>query len=362
MISCQYNLETCRAALPFEALELSSGISRPDFWRVRVEEIIDECRAAAKGKSDIICHTPAGYPVYAVFYGDFSEVPARTNWSSGSAVGNRKHLRQADAPQTILLLAGIHGAEAESVAALVNLIHLLETGKDYRGIFRPEWLEFSKNYRFIIVPCANMDGRAICPDHLMDVGYEDFRAASQGRWLDGSLIGYGENGTKSYFPLPLEQVSFPGGYTNSAGYNIMHDASPGEFHTSEAAALVKLVSRWSVDFVLNCHSCEFEPIMLAPTEVNYQCNIDRGLKICMEVNQALFKSGLRSNPGNGGKVRPIVNINNLFTLASGALALTFESAVTLATFEQVMEATFVAAETILRSGLKEPYGYRLAGK
>lgn len=356
----EFDVRQCRSSLRFEPIEPAGLAPRPDFWRVRVEEIVSECRRASRGKGRVIARTPAGYPVCAVFYGNFDDEPHQTNWSSGSAVGAFDCFRPTGAPQTVLLLAGIHGAEAESVAALVNLIHLLETGRDFRGRRRPEWDIFLKNYRFIIVPCGNMDGRAISPDHLKDVSYEEFRAASQGRWLDGSLIGCGANGTKHYFPLPLDQVSYPGGYPNSAGYNIMHDAGPEKFYTAEAEALISLAARYSVDLVLNCHSFEFEPALMLPPEVNYRCNIDRGLRCHSEVNAALQEAGLRSTPAASGGARPIVNLNNLFTISSGALALTFESALTLPTFDMLMDSTFVTVETMLRSGLEEPFGYRLS--
>ena len=44
--------------------------NRPDFWRVRPDEIISLCAGATKcSRKEVICHTPLGYPVYALFYG-----------------------------------------------------------------------------------------------------------------------------------------------------------------------------------------------------------------------------------------------------------------------------------------------------
>ncbi|MDO5565696.1 MAG: hypothetical protein Q4G59_03490, partial [Planctomycetia bacterium] len=51
---------------------------RPDFWRVRTDEIISLCKSVRKGTSQIIAETPAGLPVYAVMYGDFSEKPPQS--------------------------------------------------------------------------------------------------------------------------------------------------------------------------------------------------------------------------------------------------------------------------------------------
>lgn len=104
--------------------------------------------------------------------------------------------------------AGIHGAEAESVAFAVNLIELLEHGADLLGRSHERLVSLLGHYRLIVLPCVNMDGRSISPDHLRGVPYETFRRVSQGCWLDGSLIGW--RGSKEFFPLPLDRVAHPG--------------------------------------------------------------------------------------------------------------------------------------------------------
>ena len=196
----------------FKPIELPGLEPRPDFWKVRPQEIIDICERATKcSRREIIAHTPLGYPVYALFYGDFPDAPPQTNWSAGASSTTWKNYMGNPPPakQTFLLLAGVHGAEPECVAGTMNLIQELETGRDFRGKTHRELIDLISKYRFIIVPCANMDGRAISPDHLRGVAWHDFRAASQGTWKDGSLVGW--RGSKSWFPLPLDKVSYPGG-------------------------------------------------------------------------------------------------------------------------------------------------------
>ena len=229
----------------FKPIELSGLEPRPDFWKVRPQEIIDICERATKcSRKEIIAHTPLGYPVYALFYGDFNDTPPQTNWSAGASSTTWKNYMGNPPPakQTFLLLAGVHGAEPECVAGAMNLIQELETGRDFRGKTHRELIDLIAKYRFIIVPCANMDGRAISPDHLRGVAWHDFRAASQGTWKDGSLVGW--RGSKAWFPLPLDKVSYPGGYPNADGYNIMHDATPGDIRTAEARGILNLVARW----------------------------------------------------------------------------------------------------------------------
>lgn len=347
----------------FKPYEIKNLEERPDFWRVRPSEIIEQCRNVTKGRSEIIATTPGRRPVYAVFYGDFSEAAPQTNWSAGSSSTTWKtYVGDKPDVQTIMFCAGIHGAEAESVSAAVNLIQLLETGKDFRGKTDEELLALVRKYRLIVIPCANMDGRAISPDHLRSVDYETFRAVSQGTWKDGSLIGW--RGSKEYFPLPLDRVSYPGGYPNAAGVNFMHDAAPGDVRSEEARGLLKLVARWRVDLLLNGHSCEYAPSMLAPSLVNYPANVERGLELVQKVNDAFLASGLRTAPAKPPKPTSTLNLNNLATMSSGALALTLECSVSCEkpkdptityTFDQLVEPNFVMLKVMMKEGLEKPF-------
>lgn len=350
----------------FEPMLIPGLEERPDFWRVRTGEIIEECASVEVGRAEVITYTPLGYPVYAVFYGDFSEPPPQSNWSAGSVSNSWKsYYGTQEHKQTILLIAGIHGAEPESGVGALNLIRMLETGKDYRSKAAPELLELVSRYRLIIVPCANMDGRALSPDHLRNIDHHTFRIASQGAWLNGSKVGW--RGSKEWFPLPLDRVSYPGGYPNSEGYNIMHDCTPGDIRTTEARALLKLASRWRVDAVLNGHSYEYAPSVINPTRIDTPANIERICELAKKINFALFKAGLRETPGKEPQARNSINLNTLFALASGAAAITLECSVSgnhpkrctrTYSFDELMEPVFVTLKTMMKDGLETPFTNR----
>ncbi|HRR35280.1 MAG TPA: M14 family zinc carboxypeptidase, partial [Kiritimatiellia bacterium] len=326
-------------------------------------EIIDCCASVKKGRPEVIAHTPLGYPVYAVFYGDFSEPPPQSNWPAGSSSTSwRSYYGAQDHRQTLLFIAGVHGAEPESGAGALNLIRMLETGKDYRGKSDPELAELISRYRLIIVPCVNMDGRALSPDHLRKVDDHTFRIASQGAWLDGSEVGW--RGSKAWFPLPLDRVSYPGGYPNSEGYNIMHDCTPGDIRSAEARALLKLAARWRVDAVLNGHSYEHAPSVINPTCINTPANIARTCALAKRANAALCTAGLRETPGREPQARNSINLNTLFAIASGAAAITLECSVSYDrpkdpkrtyTFDELMEPVFVTLKAIMQDGLETPF-------
>ncbi len=357
--------------LRFKSMVLDGLEPRPGFWKVRPQEIIDLCERASRcSRKEIVARTPYGFPVYALFYGGFDDAPPQTNRSAGSSSTTWRNYMGDPPPtkQTFLLVAGVHGAEAEGVAAAVNLIQGLETGTDFRGEPHRELVDLISRYRFIVIPCVNMDGRSLSPDHLRGANWHDFRAASQGVWKDGSLIGW--RGSKAWFPLPLDKVSFPGGYPNGDGYNIMHDATPGDIRTAEARGLLRLAARWRVDAVLNAHSCEYAPSVLAPSAVDVPTNAARANAIADRANAAIAAAGL--NPRPPAPNRPLterIDLNTMLSLASGALALTLECSVSydrpmkpgepeptrLYSFDELIEPVFLSLREYLADGLERPY-------
>lgn len=359
----------------FKPIEIPGLEPKPDFWKVRTQEIIDICEGARKcSRKEIICRTPLGYPVYALYYGDFPEAPPQTNWSAGqgSTTYRNYYGRAQGGVQTFLFIAGVHGAEPETVAGAMNIVRILETGRDFRGEERPELVSLIGKYRFIVVPCVNMDGRSISPDHLRGIDWVTFRKASQGYWPDGSLVGW--RGSKAWFPLPLDKVGYPGGYPNADGYNIMHDACPGDIRTEEARALLKLAARWRVDAVLNGHSYENAPSVIAPSSFDNPANLARARDIRYRCNMALKKMGLAvwefRPPEKDAPSRPGINLNTMFALASGALALTLECTVSYDrpdrpsakvkpnrtySFEQMLEVTYVTLGEFLADGLERAF-------
>ena len=370
--ACTSALSACTSVKPlkvrptrFKPMSIPGLEARPDFWRVRPDEMIAGCESVKKGRAEVIAHTPLGYPVHAVFYGDFSEPPPQSNWSAGSASTSWKsYYGEQEHKQTILLIAGVHGAEPESGAGALNLIRMLETGQDYRGKTDPELIELASRYRLIIVPCVNMDGRHFRPI-ISQRRPPHFPYPSQGAWLDGSLVGW--RGSKAWFPLPLERVAYPGGYPNSEGYNIMHDCAPGDIRSAEARALLKLAARWRVDAVINGHSYEFAPSVINPNCIDTPANIERVCALAKKANAALCAAGLRETPGGEPKARNSINLNTLFALASGAAAITLECSVSYDrpkdprrtyTFDELMEPVFVTLKTVMQDGLETPLADR----
>lgn len=330
----------------------------PTWWRVRPEMISERMKSLKAGRSVILTHTPKGLPVYAAFYGNEDAPPSSGNWASVSSAEQMAfyHTRK-DKKQTVILCAGIHGNEVEGTAFLMYLSELLETGCNPLNRDRSRILDLIRQYRLILLPCINMDGRSISPDHLRNAKFLDMEIASRGCWMDGSIIGWPD--CKRFFPLPLDKVRYPGGYVNSEGYNIQHDASAGNIKTEEAKAILQLAEREQPDLFLNLHSGTRKPEYLAPSALNYPAHITRSLELRKTVMNRLAEAGFSKEPPVSEALRNTLDINTQVTFCSGALAITFESQ---SRFEQTLadriEILFLLLETLLKEGLKKTFSDR----
>ncbi|NLX58416.1 MAG: hypothetical protein GXY74_04930 [Phycisphaerae bacterium] len=342
----------------YDRFEIPGLQRRPDWWQVRPEEVTTAVEAAAKGEVRRIATTPGGFPVWAVAYGPPQARPGTATWGIGSNSRTMASYRTSENdPQVVMLLCGVHGAETESVAGAVNMLSLLETGRDLKGNPRPHLLDLMSRYRVVILPCVNMDGRAVSPDHLRGADLDQFRRASQGYWTDGTEIGY--PACKEYAPLPLERVGHPGGYPNADGYNIQHDCCPGDLRTPEARGVLKLVADEQADLVLNLHSHTIGGQVLGDSLLAYPLHVHRVHVYKQRVFDALEAKGLRPAPVYPIEQRGGINLNTACVMASGGLTVTFEqSAAAEWSFDEVLEIHYTVIETFLEWGLKEPFSPR----
>lgn len=350
--------ERMSAKLRYERYEIPGLVERPDWWQVRVDEITAAVKSAKTGEVHQIATSAAGLPVWAVCYGPPRARAGTATWAIGSNSRNVASYKTAEGgPQVVVLAAGVHAAEPEAIVGTLNLIALMETGKDLRGKARPALVDLAAKYRLVILPCVNMDGRAVSPDHLRGATMDQFRIASQGTWTDGSQIGY--PGCKEYAPLPLERVGHPGGYPNADGYNIMHDCAPGDLRTDEARGLLKLVGDEQADLVLHLHSHSIGGQVLGVPLLAYPLHVERAHAYKQRIHDALAAAGLRPAPVHPMHQRGGLNLVSACTMASGGLSFTFEQSATDEwTFDEALETFYVTVETVLAWGLKEPFSPR----
>ena len=162
-------------------------------------------------------------------------------------------------------MAAVHGGEMEGIMGMVNLISVIETGKDLRG---KEWPQITatvaKLDRLILIPIVNPDGRVRVPVRLQPYRGTDNTVSeylNTGGRPDGTIIGWPQ--VKEYIPLDLKKPGFPGGYPNDAGVNIQHDDFLGK-RQPETQALLDLTARERPDLILNMHTGAVYMIMHHP--------------------------------------------------------------------------------------------------
>ncbi len=238
----------------------------PVFWKSTLDDINSEINDVTKGKTSIVSQSPGGFPVYLVTYGTKQDFKHQANYNSAVAARNPAYYAQKDSTkQPVLFFLGpVHGQEMENIVGLLNFIHVLETGKDYRGKAWPELVDKAEQCRILIIPCANPDGRRRCQyDTFLGLPTKTMTKYGQGTRKDGSL--YGWPGAKAVHPMRGD-VGILGAYFNDNGINIMHD----EFFnpmTQETRAIMNIARMEAPDIIVSLHSHENKPMVLQP---NYE--------------------------------------------------------------------------------------------
>jgi hypothetical protein len=246
-----------------EAGDPPNNSNLPDFFKSRLTDIEDELANVKNGKVKTIAISPGGLPVYAVYYGEKDNLHSQANYNSAVAAQNPKYYAKKDstAKPVVFFIGPVHGQEVEGIVGLINLIHVMETGKDYRG---KEWLSLRnmmEKCRVIIIPCANPDGRKRCPyDSFWGLHEDMVTKYGQGTRKDGSMWGWPQ--AKSNHPMKGD-VGLLGSYFNDDGINIMHDEF---FHpmAKETEAILEIARKEAPDIAVSLHSHETPPAIYNP--------------------------------------------------------------------------------------------------
>lgn len=197
---------------------------KPVYWRGNLQDVEVAVKEVKKGKVHTLRPSAGGRPIYMIEYGTSNLPPSQATLSS--ALGARDYSCYADKSgedycPTVFLVGCVHGGEFEGTVAILNLIHLIENGKDYAGNTNQELLSFIEKVHLLLIPISNPDGRSHIPfDNFVGRTFYDLRYYNQGTWKDGSLCGWPE--CKKVFPIK-EHVDYLGGYYNDDGVNMMHD-------------------------------------------------------------------------------------------------------------------------------------------
>ena len=222
------------------------------WWRTSEKDIAQCLDSLRTGQTKILCRSAGGREICYAVYGDKPDFGRRANYSSAcGAHDTRFYADKSKKPPVVMLIGAVHGQELEGTAALLNLISLLETGKDLRGCENSLARKVSDSkMRLIIIPVLNADGRARCePDSMLEMTPDELRYWGQGTWKDGSLCGWPD--CKAVHPIK-SSAGFLGAYYNDDGVNLMHDNFFNPM-AEETSALLKLADDEAPDIIVQLH-------------------------------------------------------------------------------------------------------------
>lgn len=259
LICCRQNDVAPKQSFTFEIPPdyLREAPEIPDFWVSEYKEVyafLD--KTVKKGKIEVIGTSAGGREIKAVLYGTPRQGKGTTTFSGSLGFGDVKAYRGPDHDKIVYMgMSAVHGGEFEGIVGTVNLISVLETGKDLRGKEWPQINEIaSKINRLILIPVVNPDGRERIPMRMELYRDTDFTVAeyiNTGGDDKGKITGWPQ--IKEFIPMDFSKPGFPGGYPNDAGVNIQHDDFLGNIQP-ETQALFDLTAREKPDLIINMHT------------------------------------------------------------------------------------------------------------
>ncbi|HVX67464.1 MAG TPA: hypothetical protein VHA11_12715 [Bryobacteraceae bacterium] len=304
----------------------------PSFWVSTLEGVnrfLDS--QVRRGAVASIGKSAGGRDLRAVFYGRPRHGLGTSTFSGALGYGDFRAYTGPDSRARVYLaMAAVHGGEFEAIVGMVNLLAVLETGKDLRGRAWPEITAAAGRLdRVILVPVANPDGRARVPLRMEAPRGKDetvLEYFNTGGWPDGRNIGWPD--CKRFIPLDFSRTQFPGGYPNDHGVNFQHDDFLGR-RQPETEALLKLAAKERPDLILNLHTGAVFPLVHRPFLEPALTPAFEGLfrqimtRLTREKLQASDDAAVEADPARASI--ETYNLNTALNLHSGALAVVIES-------------------------------------
>jgi hypothetical protein len=259
VVCCKQNDVVPKPSFTFEIPPdyLREAPEIPDFWVSEYKEVYSFLdKTVKKGKIEVIGTSAGGKEIKAVLYGTPRQGKGTTTFSGSLGFGDVAAYRGPDHGKTVYMgMAAVHGGEFEGIVGMVNLISVLETGKDLRGREWPLINEVaSKIDRLILIPVTNPDGRERIPLRMELYRDTDFIVAeylNTGGDDKGKITGWPQ--IKEFIPMDFSKPGFPGGYPNDNGVNFQHDNFLGK-KQPETQALFDLTDREKPDVIINLHT------------------------------------------------------------------------------------------------------------
>lgn len=224
----------------------------PIYWKTELGDIESAIKNVHIGQAQLLSVSAGGRNIYSVFYGKKNSLKRKANLSSALGAKSRSCYADksvSDYRPTLLLVGGVHGGEFEGIAAILNVISIMENGADLNG--ENSYLrDVLEKINLILVPCINPDGRSrVTLKSMVGKTLETLRYYNQGTWKDKTLCNWPD--CKKYHPIK-EYADFLGGYFNDDGINLMHDdffINP----TEETRVLMRIADEYVPDLTVLLH-------------------------------------------------------------------------------------------------------------
>lgn len=311
----------------------------PDFWLTTIEEINEYVKKRVKKGKVEICGTSAGgRSILSISYGKKRTGAGTTTFSGALALPGIESYRGTDHGKLVYMgLAGVHGFELEGIIGIINMLEVLETGRDLNG---KEWTELSALAdsldRIVLLPLVSPDGRARLPIRMEPNrggepnSFTVHEYLNTGGKKDGTIIGWPD--VKEFIPMDFAQFGFPGGYPNDAGINIMHDDFFGS-PQPETQLLLDLTADERPDLIINMHTGVpknnyFMQLHRPFTEPELQPIFDilyRKIKTSLTHHKLQGSADASFEADPSRKKMTGYNLNTALNLHCGALSVTIES-------------------------------------
>ena len=338
----------------------------PEFFKSRLEDVEAVVRSVRKGTVKLEAVSPGGRPVYSVSYGVMDPYRRTANFASAALSHHPEAFarRSPGAKPVLMVISGVHGAELETVVGALNLIRIMETGRDFRGRAWEELAEKADRYRLVILPCCNPDGRARVPKNsFLGLPADTMHYYGQGTTAAGKL--YNWPWVKEFHPM-VSDIGFLGGYFNDQGVNIQCDDMFFPM-AEETRAILRLAKLEAPDFVVNVHSheergefllCDFVPPAMRTRSKQIA---DRYLEVMKKegVPPCHFTRSLEASQGFWA-----MGLTDAIYHVSGAMCMTFEgphgcsdSLEWAIDHDGILDTHLIMYRELLRIGL-EPGGFR----
>lgn len=206
-------------------------IAVPDFWLADLGRVQDYLlRRLRRGLLREFGRSALGYPLHVVEY-------------------------PREGVVKLMVIGGTHGHEPGGVASVMNLVHLLETGRDLDGRSHDRLLELAQQVHLFLVPCLNPDGRSVCPDSFYCQGLDSCVAYASGIQRNGDLVPYDADSAEPCYYFDPADAIFVGGQFNGAGWAMNRRLSADESEAVEVQALLELCRGLGLDAIMDLHAC-----------------------------------------------------------------------------------------------------------